>query len=132
LTVGQGQEGKRERDKRHDARRRALKPWRALYKTARWQALRLAQLKQQPLCQRCAADRKVSAATVVHHKDKHDGNEIKFFDPSNLASSCKPCHDAVEQQIEVRGYSTAIGVDGWPVDDRHPGNQTARPPGGSR
>jgi len=116
-------DGKRERGRRHDARRRALKPWRAWYKSARWQALRLAQLSKQPLCERCWESGKVTAATVVHHRKKHEGNEVLFFDPANLASSCAPCHDATEQQIERRGYSTAIGVDGWPIDPNHPSNR---------
>lgn len=123
MTVAAPRCCKRERDARHDARRRALKPWRALYKTSRWQALRLAQLSKKPLCERCETRGRVAAATVVHHIQKHEGDQRLFFDPDNLASSCKPCHDGIEQQVERRGYSTEIGADGWPIDPNHPSNR---------
>ena len=113
---------KQARDQRHDARRRALKPWRSLYNTKRWQVMRLQQLSKQPLCERCQTNGKVAAATVVHHVDKHEGDPAKFFLCSNLASSCKSCHDAVEQQVEQNGYFRAVGNDGWPLDANHPFN----------
>lgn len=109
---------KQERDRRHDAHRRATKPWRKLYATARWQALRSSQLAKQPLCERCLAGkpRCITVATIVHHKRKHEGNEALFFDPLNLASSCQPCHDIDEQRIERGGQARqTIGTDGWPV-----------------
>jgi 5-methylcytosine-specific restriction endonuclease McrA len=84
--------------------------------------MKRAHLAHNPLCERCKVQGKVTAATVVHHKKKHEGNEILFFDPANLASSCAPCHDSIEQQIEKRGYSMAIGADGWPIDPNHPSN----------
>jgi hypothetical protein len=124
---------KQERGRRHDARRRAIAPWRNWYKLARWFALRLAQLTKQPLCERCLAQGKVTAATVAHHKREHKGDPILFWDPANLASSCKRHHDSDEQQIERIGYSTAVGVDGWPVDPNHPCNRDASAtPGGER
>lgn len=95
----------------------------ALYKTVRWRRLRLRQLKKHPLCKRCLDRALVVAASVVHHVKPHRGNEVLFFDAKNLQSSCKPCHDGPLQQIEVRGFSTEIGEDGWPVDPEHPANK---------
>jgi 5-methylcytosine-specific restriction protein A len=117
---------KRERNRRHDERRRKDQPWRALYKTARWQAIRLAQLTKQPLCERCLAKkpRRLTAATVAHHKVRHEGDEALFFDPGNLASSCKPCHDGPEQGVEARGYDNDLDPDtGLPTDANHPFNR---------
>ena len=62
----------------------------------------------------------MSAATLVHHRTPHRGDRTLFLNYENLASSCKPCHDAIEQSIERRGYDKAVGIDGWPVDGRHP------------
>lgn len=111
---------KQERDRRHDAKRRTEKLWRDLYKTARWQTLRAHQLSVQPLCARCQSEGRIIAATVVHHKRKHNGDPLLFFDINNLASSCAPCHDAVEQGIEKRGYDTNVDAQGNPTDPRHP------------
>jgi hypothetical protein len=61
---------------------------------------------------------------VVHHLDPHRGNEELFFDPTNLASSCKPHHDSDEQSEERLGYSREVGPDGYYVDPRHPSNRT--------
>jgi hypothetical protein len=41
------------------------------------------------------------------------------FDPSNLVPLCLNCHALIERKIE-RGYSTEIGVDGMPLDPKHP------------
>ena len=45
-----------------------------------------------------------------------------FFDPANLQTLCKGCHDRVKQGVEKRGFDREIGLDGWPVDPAHPAN----------
>jgi hypothetical protein len=90
-----------------------------LYRTARWQALRKAQLRSHPLCERCLNESRIVPATVAHHRIPHKGDERLFFE-GELVSSCKPHHDSIEQSIERRGYDKTIGVDGWPVDPSHP------------
>jgi hypothetical protein len=54
----------RQRNREHDARRRTEQPWRKWYSTSRWQAVRLAQLRKQPLCERCLSRDMVVEATV--------------------------------------------------------------------
>ncbi len=115
------------RRRRYDERRRASKPWRALYDTARWKRLRLEALAREPLCRRCSKQGRVTPATVVHHVERHDGDEAKFFG-SPLEPLCKWHHDAEAQSAEAIGYSTTIGPDGWPVDPAHPAN-TRNDPG---
>ncbi|QCN96656.1 HNH endonuclease (plasmid) [Azospirillum argentinense] len=81
---------------RETDRRRRDNPARALYKTARWRTLRAAQLAAHPLCQCEACDegrRRITPATVVDHIRPHRGDEGLFFDPANLRSMAKPCHD---------------------------------------
>jgi hypothetical protein len=36
--------------------------------------------------------------------------------PSRLGN----CHVSRKKHLEHRGFDKAIGVDGWPVDPRHP------------
>lgn len=108
---------RRERNREYDARRRQQKPWRALYNTQRWKALRLGQLMREPLCKRCKERGVITAATVAHHIRAHKGDAELFFDPNNLASSCADCHDIDEQRIERGGKARqAVAPDGWPIE----------------
>jgi 5-methylcytosine-specific restriction protein A len=62
-----------------------------LYDSPRWRALRLAQLKQEPCCRACAANKRVTPAVVADHITPYrDGTD--FFDATNLQSLCTPCH----------------------------------------
>jgi 5-methylcytosine-specific restriction protein A len=106
---------KRQANREHDTRRRAEKPWRGLYNTARWKALRAQQLAAHPLCERCSTDERPVVATVAHHKIRHQGNEALFFG-APLGSLCAPCHDIDEQRIEKGGKARQIiADDGWPL-----------------
>ena len=107
---------------KRDYRSKAAREWRKLYKTREWQAVRLAQLSRQPLCESCQRQGRVTAATVVNHRIPHKGDRYLFFDQGNHESSCKPCHDGPTQAAEHRGYSAEKGADGWPVDPAHPLN----------
>lgn len=114
---------KHERDRRHDAKRRAEKPWRNLYKRKEWLEGRELHLTKHPLCAWCLQKGRIVPAKVVHHKVPHQGNEALFYDPDNWESLCKPCHDGAAQQQERIGYSQEVGTDGWPVDPKHPVNR---------
>lgn len=99
---------------------------RKLYATKDWKHLRKAKLQRNPLCERCMIGGYVEQATVVHHKIPHKGNRQLFYDIENLQSLCKPHHDGEAQAEEMMGFSTAVDVDGWPIDPRHPVNKRAR------
>lgn len=105
-----------------DYRSSEAREYRKLYKTARWERLRQQQLGKAPFCQWCEAKGRTTPATVCHHTEPHRGDHAKFYDPNNLTSLCAPCHDNDAGDIERRGYSTEIGVDGYPVDPKHPSN----------
>lgn len=94
-----------------------------MYQTRLWKDLRRVHLARYPLCARCHREGRLTPATVVHHSTPHKGDWDLFKDPKNLASSCAPCHDRVEQGIEGRGFDKMVGEDGWPVDPRHPFNK---------
>jgi 5-methylcytosine-specific restriction enzyme A len=109
------------RHQRHDIKRRVSQPWRAFYKTPDWQRLREDQLSKHPLCHHCLAKGQTSDAKVVHHVIPHEG-DWQLFITGELQSLCKRCHDREAQQVEKRGYSTEIGLDGWPKSPDHPMN----------
>lgn len=98
------------------------RPWQRLYGTARWQRLRRAQLQTHPLCAMCAAEGRVTPATIADHVIPHKGDQRLFFE-GELASLCKAHHDRDKQREERLGYSTAVGADGWPIDPNHPANR---------
>jgi hypothetical protein len=84
------------RNRDHDRRRRQQSPARAWYKTQEWLTLRTLQ---------------------------HRGNPALFFDPSNLQSLCKACHDGSKQSEERRGYVIGNDATGRPLDPNHPWNK---------
>lgn len=89
------------------------------YGLEKWKRKRKRQLKAHPLCKLCLDKSLVVPASVVDHVEPHRGDKYKF-DNGALQSLCQHCHDSVKHTIEVRGYSTEIGLDGWPVDRDHP------------
>jgi len=80
-------------------------PWRKLYKTARWRALRMVILTrdrftcQWPGCGLMTAD---TSQLVVDHKRPHRGDEALFWDERNLQCLCAPCHNSRKQRQENR------------------------------
>lgn len=63
-----------------------------LYDTPRWQSVRQLILQRDILCSMCIR----ALSMVVHHKiaaAKWVAQGGDFYDPSNLAGCCKPCHD---------------------------------------
>ena len=90
--------------------------WQHLYKRKRWLDLRERQLMQEPLCRFCLATEEVTAAEVVDHIKKHEGNEALFFDPDNLQSLCRHHHDSAKQAMERGRKVFACGVDGYPIE----------------
>lgn len=98
-----------------------------LYNTARWKRLRLSQLFRHPRCQ-CEHHAGLSTspeACVVDHIKPHGGDLRMFYDPRNLQSMAKECHDRYKQSQERggRGFLGACDEAGWPVARTHEWNQ---------
>jgi 5-methylcytosine-specific restriction protein A len=97
---------------------------RKLYRTKRWQTIRIKVLREQPLCvlkgkrEQCRV-----IATEVDHITPHRGERRLFFDRQNLQAMCRSCH-AQKTAREVLG-KPGKGTDehGMPVDPDHPWNQ---------
>jgi 5-methylcytosine-specific restriction protein A len=97
-------------------------PWRNWYSRPDWRRKRALQLKREPLCQGvyCKALGRLTPARVVDHIAPHHG-DFHCFMTGAFQSLCDSCH-ARKWADDRRGYSTAIGVDGRPIDPKHPGN----------
>lgn len=95
------------------------KSWQHLYKTKLWKTLRLAQLSKNPLCKYCEQQGRTEVATVVDHIKPHKGDEILFYNPSNLQSMCKLHHDSTKAREEARGVIVGCDVSGVPLDPNH-------------
>ena len=104
---------------RRDDRSAEAQAWRKLYKTARWQGIRRAQLAAYPLCQTCMSQGHVTAATVCNHADKDSKATVEGFFAGPFTSECAPCHDSVIQKQERRGYQIGCKPDGTPNNPRH-------------
>lgn len=94
--------------------------------------MRRHQLAKEPFCRFCAEgkcphegkrDNAVfngkpiackTFATVADHIEPHRGDASLFWNPANLQSLCKLCHDSIKQKME-RNDKPQIGVDGWPI-----------------
>src|SRR4029079_16234199 len=109
-------------DRRSSAERAAGRPWRKWYLTPAWRQIRARQLARQPSCVRCVAMGKQVRASVADHVVPHRGDAALFWDASNLQSLCMSCHSSDKAHIELHGYSTTVGSDGWPVDPKHYAN----------
>lgn len=95
-----------------------------LYKTMRWRRLRSRQLAKHPRCQcpHCTSGKRESLpASVVDHITPHKGDTKLFFDPRNLRSMAKPCHDRFKQSEERGGSGFDGGCDanGEPLNAQH-------------
>lgn len=93
-----------------------------LYNSAAWKRIRKAHLLSHPLCVMCKPRGIVQAATVVDHIEPHRGDAAKFY-AGPFQALCKGCHDSLKQTEEKRGHNPMVGLDGWPMDTKHPINR---------
>lgn len=95
-----------------------------LYDKQQWRKMRKHHLENNPLCAYCLKLGITELATVVDHIVPHKGDEALMFEPSNLQSLCKRCHDSVKAVEESRGVVLGNGLDGAPVDENHHWNRS--------
>lgn len=96
------------------ARSDEAREYRKLYDSKAWKDLRAWQLRIYPLCRRCTKYQRRTAATIVNHVKPHKGDTALFFNPLNLESSCKPCHDGATQSFERTGIERGCDASGTP------------------
>ena len=71
-----------------------------VYNTPLWKNMRLKQVQEQPLCQVCEIEGKITLAEDVHHLISFVGkNEMEkqqlAFNPDNIVSVCRKCHNEI-------------------------------------
>jgi 5-methylcytosine-specific restriction protein A len=102
-------------------RSQAAQAYRAWYGTQRWKDIRASQLAAQPWCAYCLDAGHRVAAVACDHRERHGGDPVRFWS-GPFQSLCRAHHDSSKKREEHKGFSGAVGVDGWPLDDRHPSN----------
>ena len=79
-------------------------PWRAWYKTSRWQRLRWYVLTAaQFVCAMCHRLEGKSSELVADHITPHKGDEALFWDQANIQCLCRACHDGTKKRMERSG-----------------------------
>ncbi|MCV0381769.1 HNH endonuclease [Nitratireductor sp.] len=101
-------------EKGRDRKRSKDQPWRAWYKTARWERLRQSVfVRDQFTCQRtgalCTGKGNHPATPVANHKVPHRGDPALFWDPDNLETVTKQVHDSIIQREERRADLHRVG-----------------------
>ena len=90
-------------------------PWRAWYKTSRWQKLRWSILVRDLFtCQMC---HRIEADTSKLHCDHVDPkSKATDFWAGPFQTLCAHCHNSIKQSEEKTGRkAVTIGLDGWPT-----------------
>lgn len=68
----------------------------------RWQKVRAAFLKRNPLCVKCMDEGRITAGTVVDHLIPHRGDPVLMWDEDNFQTLCGPHHNRDKQREEKR------------------------------
>ena len=73
--------------------------------TARWEELRSAYRKNNPLCERCKEQGIIKAASQVHHVIPRGSKEFRKkkmngYEYSNLMACCYECHGLIHNENE--------------------------------
>jgi hypothetical protein len=103
-----------------DRRRLAESETRKLYKTARWQRLRMEILARDLYtCQRtgCGRIEGDTSRLVCDHVEAHRGDVEKFWS-GPFRTLCKRCHDGVKQMEEVAARAAGHDIAGSPASYR--------------
>lgn len=88
---------------RHWDKHRKDKEARKMYSTPQWRELRRRTLQAHPACVLCLKrDGRVVPATICDHIRPHKGDAELFFDPDNVQSLCRLCHDSAKRREERR------------------------------
>lgn len=94
-----------------------------LYNCAQWRKLSKSFLAENPYCVYCEKEGKATPSQVTDHIKPHNEDLDLFWDYNNLQPLCKKCHDTDKAREESIGFTHKIGIDGWPVDPKHPANR---------
>ena len=71
------------------------------YASSAWRKARRIKLAQQPLCEECLREGKITAATIVHHMIELKDDWNKRLDADNLESICQDCHNKKHKRLKT-------------------------------
>jgi 5-methylcytosine-specific restriction enzyme A len=96
--------------------------------TKRWAAAAKRFLHENPLCSACRKAGRVTQATEVDHIVPHRGDLELFWEPTNWAPLCKPCHSAktLSEQYGKPVVRQGCDTGGVPLDPNHHWNTHAQ------
>jgi 5-methylcytosine-specific restriction endonuclease McrA len=97
--------GRPKGEKARDQHRRGNQPWRAWYKTQRWERLRRKAFERDDYtCQRsgeiCGGTGNDPNTPVANHRKPHRGDPALFWDINNIETVTKRIHDSLIQAEE--------------------------------
>lgn len=98
-------------ERARDRERGRSQIWRAWYKTPDWRRLRLDTFRRDGFtCQMTGCGRVEGnlGRLVCDHVRPHRGDRALFFEPTNLQTLCKPCHDSRKQAEERRAQARGL------------------------
>ena len=96
------------------------------YGTARWQKVRAAKLREEPLCELCLKIARIEPATVVDHLVAISKGGDPFPPLYALMALCERCHNTKTRVVEQLGRKFLVrgcDVNGMPLDPDHPWNR---------
>lgn len=88
---------------------------RKVYQSTRWRKLRELKITQQPLCEMCLAEGKITIAEDVHHIQSFMSTDDKVlrqalaYDYENLMSICKMHHQMIHNKSNVKECKGGMG-----------------------
>lgn len=87
-----------------------LEPWRKWYSLARWKRLRIEVFIRDHFTCQCGCGRLEgnTSKLVADHTKPHRGDPVLFWDPGNVQTLLKPCHDRLKQAEEHRARTLGL------------------------
>lgn len=108
LRVMEPVEAERQRSRDRDA----TQHWRAWYKTAKWQRIKVrVHVRDNYICAGCpvphvcVGKHPAPNSPVADHIKPHRGDERLFWADDNVQTVCKAYHDSEKQRLEARHRS---------------------------
>lgn len=90
------------------------KEYNKLIHTSRWLRLRREVLSLHPICQRCEAEGRLTAASEVHHVRPVEEafskaeRERRMYNPLNLQALCHDCHVKTHTELGRSGKAATV------------------------
>jgi 5-methylcytosine-specific restriction protein A len=83
-----------------------------LYRTAEWQEFATGiKVRDNWTCRLCGLVCTGKGEAIADHIIPHKGDLRLFWDPENVQTLCKPCHDGPKKRMEVG--TRMVRTDGW-------------------